>query len=147
MTSHQSEEVDLRRCSGSSSARSPRNETPQQWHSLPVHAELLTTFDVFSLIANKMIGSGIYNNASAVLVLTGDKGLAMTLWVLGFVYTLIRCVLIIPITTQELTLYLQHGNLLGVLGCHAIYRRRTRLCMTTPSALVMWLFTTPHLIF
>jgi len=39
-----------------------------------------------------MIGSGIYNNASTVLVLTSDKGLAMTLWVLGFVYTLIRCV-------------------------------------------------------
>jgi hypothetical protein len=50
----------------------------------------LTATDIFSLIVNKMIGTGIYNNPSSVLILTGSKRLAMALWVLGLLYTVFR---------------------------------------------------------
>ena len=48
------------------------------------HAPLLSSFDVFSLIVNKMIGTGIYTNVATVLILTGDKDLTMALWATRF---------------------------------------------------------------
>ena len=50
----------------------------------------LTAFDIFSLVINKMIGTGIYNSPGAVLLMTGSKGVTLGLWAIGFVYTLVR---------------------------------------------------------
>jgi hypothetical protein len=55
-------------------------------------ATLLGSFDVFSLIVNKMIGTGIYTAPTTVLLLTGDKQLSLGLWAVGFVFTIMRCV-------------------------------------------------------
>lgn len=49
----------------------------------------LTTFDVFSLIVNKMIGTGIFTAPSVVLALTADRRIAIILWGLAFLYTII----------------------------------------------------------
>jgi heme/copper-type cytochrome/quinol oxidase subunit 1 len=54
-------------------------------------ATLLGSFDVFSLIVNKMIGTGIYTAPTTVLLLTGDKQLSLGLWAVGFVFTIMRC--------------------------------------------------------
>ena len=56
----------------------------------PREATLLGSFDVFSLIVNKMIGTGIYTAPTTVLLLTGDKQLSLGLWAVGFVYTIMR---------------------------------------------------------
>jgi amino acid transporter len=66
--------------------------------------------DVFSLIVNKMVGTGIYNNPSAVLVLTGNKGLAMSLWVLGFLYTVV-----------SMLIYLEFSAVLPYTGGELVY--------------------------
>ena len=74
----------------------------------PAHGIKLTTFDVFALIVNKMVGSGIYNAPSSVLVLTGSKSTAMWLWVAGFAYTIFSMVIylgysaVFPYTGGEL---------------------------------------------
>ena len=74
----------------------------------PAHGIKLTTFDVFALIVNKMIGSGIYIAPSSVLVLTGNKSTAMWLWVAGFAYTIFSMVIylgysaVFPYTGGEL---------------------------------------------
>lgn len=52
----------------------------------------LTVWDVASLIINKMIGTGIFVNPPPVALLAGSKGLALSLWIIGFVYTLLRYV-------------------------------------------------------
>ena len=56
----------------------------------PLQATLLGSFDVFALIVNKMIGTGIYTAPTTVLLLTGDKQLSLGLWGVGFVYTIMR---------------------------------------------------------
>jgi hypothetical protein len=50
----------------------------------------LTWFDVFSLIVNKMIGTGVYNSPATVYLMTGNKRVALGLWGVGFLYSLIR---------------------------------------------------------
>jgi hypothetical protein len=50
----------------------------------------LSTWDVASLIANKMIGTGIFTGPSTVLQFTLNKNVAIGLWTLGFFYTLLR---------------------------------------------------------
>lgn len=52
----------------------------------------LETFDVFALIVNKMIGTGIYSAPATVFLLTGNKNLTLGLFSIGFVYTLARSV-------------------------------------------------------
>ncbi len=52
----------------------------------------LTTFDVFSFIVNKMVGTGIFTAPSIVLALTDDRRIAVSLWALAFLYTIITCV-------------------------------------------------------
>jgi len=52
----------------------------------------LNAQDVCAFIVNKMIGTGIFTAPPGVLLLTKSKGEALGLWVLGFIYTLIRCV-------------------------------------------------------
>ena len=51
----------------------------------------LTTFDVFSFIVNKMVGTGIFTAPPVVLALTADRRIAVSLWAIAFLYTIIRC--------------------------------------------------------
>jgi hypothetical protein len=67
-------------------------DSPTIERNAPREATLLGSFDVFSLIVNKMIGTGIYTAPTTVLLLTGDKRLSLGLWAVGFVYTIMRCV-------------------------------------------------------
>ncbi|KAK4167859.1 high-affinity methionine permease [Cladorrhinum sp. PSN259] len=53
----------------------------------------LGTFDVFSLIANKMIGTGIYSAPATVFLLTGSKSLTLGLFGIGFLYSLTSMVM------------------------------------------------------
>jgi hypothetical protein len=65
--------------------RPPRDEEPfEAWE------EGLGFFDVFSLIVNKMIGTGIYTSPTAVFLMTGNKSLTLGLYAIGFVYCLMR---------------------------------------------------------
>jgi hypothetical protein len=66
-------------------------DSPPIVRNAPREATLLGPFDVFSLIVNKMIGTGIYTAPTTVLLLTGDKQLSLGLWGVGFVYTIMRC--------------------------------------------------------
>ena len=52
----------------------------------------LSSWDVAALIVNKMIGTGIFTGPSIVLQLTLNKNVAIGLWVLGLLYTIIRSV-------------------------------------------------------
>lgn len=47
---------------------------------------------MFSLIVNKMIGTGIYTAPTTVLLLTNSKQISLGLWAVGFVYTVMRYV-------------------------------------------------------
>lgn len=50
----------------------------------------LTSFDVFSLIVNKMVGTGIFSTPASIFLLTGNKGLSLGLWIIGFFYSVVR---------------------------------------------------------
>ena len=67
-------------------------DRPQHQTNAPREATYLGVIDVFSLIVNKMIGTGIYTAPTTVLLLTGSKQVSLVLWVIGFVYTVMRCV-------------------------------------------------------
>jgi hypothetical protein len=47
-------------------------------------------FDVFSLIVNKMIGTGIFQAPATVFMLTGSKRVTLGLFACGWVYTILR---------------------------------------------------------
>ncbi|KAK4197945.1 putative high-affinity methionine permease [Triangularia verruculosa] len=49
----------------------------------------LGVFDIIALIANKMIGTGIYTAPASVFLLTGSKQLTLGLFGVGFFYSLI----------------------------------------------------------
>jgi hypothetical protein len=66
-------------------ARPPTPVEPGEDPTLPLNSR-----DVGAFIVNKMIGTGIFIQPPAVLLLTRSKGEALGLWVLGFIYTLIR---------------------------------------------------------
>jgi hypothetical protein len=53
----------------------------------------LSTFDISCLIINKMVGTGVFTAPQAVFLLVGAKTVAFILWILGFIFTLIRYVL------------------------------------------------------
>ena len=52
----------------------------------------LTTFDVFSFIVNKVVGTGIFTAPPMVLALTGDWRVALTLWAVAFLWSIITWV-------------------------------------------------------
>lgn len=56
----------------------------------PLEIGALQTFDVFALIVNKMIGTGIFSAPATVFMLTGRKWLTLMLFAIGFVYSLLR---------------------------------------------------------
>lgn len=57
-----------------------RKETRRDLHAL----------DVACLIINKMVGTGIFAGPFSVLQATNNKRIAIVLWIIGFVYTLLR---------------------------------------------------------
>ena len=65
-------------------ARSISPVEPREDPTLPLNAR-----DVGAFIVNKMIGTGIFIQPPAVLLLTQSKVEALFLWVLGFLYTLV----------------------------------------------------------
>ncbi|KAJ4061423.1 hypothetical protein NW756_002862 [Fusarium oxysporum] len=67
-------------------------------------------FDVFSLIVNKMIGTGIYTSPTAVFLLTGNKSLTLGLFAVGFLYCL-----------MSTAIYLQFAEVLPYNGGELIY--------------------------
>jgi hypothetical protein len=81
----------------SSSHESARNSSVAETPTLDVLRRLhddkprdLNSQDVASLVINTMVGSGIYTTPPIVLLLTGSKGEAFALWVVGFLSTLVR---------------------------------------------------------
>ncbi|KAF3935286.1 hypothetical protein ABW19_dt0205207 [Dactylella cylindrospora] len=68
----------------------------------------LGTMEVFSFIVNKMIGSGIVTGPAQVLHYSGTKYLALVLWGLGFLYTIVSIIIFVefgckfPVTGGEL---------------------------------------------
>ncbi|RKL10713.1 hypothetical protein BFJ68_g8691 [Fusarium oxysporum] len=67
-------------------------------------------FDVFSLIVNKMIGTGICTSPTAVFLLTGNKSLTLGLFAVGFLYCL-----------MSTAIYLQFAEVLPYNGGELIY--------------------------
>ena len=49
----------------------------------------LTTFDVFSFIVNKVVGTGIFTAPPMVLALTGSWRIAIILWAVAFLWSII----------------------------------------------------------
>jgi hypothetical protein len=74
------------------STSTPAADQPAPLRNSPSEATLLGSFDVFALIVNKMIGTGIYTAPSTVLLYTGSKQLSLGLWGVGFFYTIMRYV-------------------------------------------------------
>lgn len=70
----------------------------------------LATFDVFALIVNKMIGTGVYSAPATVFLLTGSKDLTLGLFGIGFVYTLASTVM-----------YLDYAEALPYTGGELVY--------------------------
>ena len=95
----------------------------------------LDSFDVAAFIVNKMIGTGIFTTPVTVLIQThNDKELALGLWILGFVYTLIRyCTATPGVDTTDLRMKqlrrVQHDNLSRVCTKATSYGRRTHICI------------------
>ncbi|KAH7006598.1 amino acid permease-domain-containing protein [Fusarium venenatum] len=86
-------------------ARAPDYETNQE-----PHEEGLGSFDVFSLIVNKMIGTGIYTSPAVVYRMTGSKSITLALFGVGFVYCL-----------MSTAIYLQYAHVLPYNGGELIY--------------------------
>nr|CEG05097.1 unnamed protein product [Fusarium clavum] len=72
--------------------------------------ERLGSFDVFSLIVNKMIGTGIYTSPAVVYQLTGSKSITLALFGVGFLYCLIST-----------AIYLQYAEVLPYNGGELVY--------------------------
>lgn len=116
--------------------RGPRDE-----ERFEAHGQVLGFFDVFSLIVNKMIGTGIYTSPTAVFLLTGNKSLTLGLFAIGLFYCLVRsvlqhCFLCIPRTVIyriqfPSPLYglteRQHRYLPSIRRATPLQRRRTSL--------------------
>jgi hypothetical protein len=77
----------------------PQNNGPFEPRALQHEEQIdpweqgLGAFDVFSLIVNKMIGTGIYTAPTTVYLMTGSKSLTLGLFGVGFLYCLTRWVL------------------------------------------------------
>ena len=59
----------------------------------PLETGALQTFDVFALIVNKMIGTGIYSAPATIFMLTGRKWLTLVLFFVGFIHAVLRYVI------------------------------------------------------
>ncbi|KAH7129527.1 hypothetical protein B0J13DRAFT_588415 [Dactylonectria estremocensis] len=81
----------------------------------------LGAFDVFGLIVNKMIRTGIYSAPASVYLLTGDKKLTLGLFGIGFAYTLI-----------SMMIYLDYAKVLPFNGGELIYVSRMQCLPLAP---------------
>jgi hypothetical protein len=50
----------------------------------------LNVLDVFSLIVNKMVGTGIFTAPASVFLMTGNRITTLCLFFAGFLYTIVR---------------------------------------------------------
>ncbi|KAH8812191.1 amino acid permease-domain-containing protein [Xylogone sp. PMI_703] len=91
----------------------------------PVHP--LNWRDVCAFIVNKMIGTGIFLQPPAVLMLTGSKGEALGLWFIGFIYTVV-----------SMLLYIEFSRKLPHTGGELIYLDET---LPSPPMLAYTLYT------
>ncbi|RSL66868.1 hypothetical protein CEP53_003196 [Fusarium sp. AF-6] len=78
-------------------------------HDVSGHGPL-RTFDVFALIVNKMVGTGIYTAPASVFLITGNKSLTLGLFGIGFLYSLV-----------SMTIYLDFAKVLPFNGGELIY--------------------------
>lgn len=60
----------------------------------------LNSRDVCAFIVNKMIGTGIFIQPPAVLLLTRSKAEALGLWIVGFAYTIVSMLLYIEFSRK-----------------------------------------------
>ncbi|KAF5635794.1 high-affinity methionine permease [Fusarium sp. NRRL 52700] len=90
---------------GPFTTKDPRDEEPFE-----AYGQGLGFFDVFSLIVNKMIGTGIYTSPTAVFLLTGNKSLTLGLFTIGFFYCL-----------MSTAIYLQFAEVLPYNGGELVY--------------------------
>ncbi|RSL95486.1 hypothetical protein CDV31_013883 [Fusarium ambrosium] len=70
----------------------------------------LRTFDVFALIVNKMVGTGIYTAPASVFLMTGNKILTLALFGGGFLYSLV-----------SMMMYLDFAKVLPFSGGELVY--------------------------
>jgi hypothetical protein len=87
-------------CAGSNCQRHTNALFCEECHPSPVEnppiirirgpRRVLTSWDVGSLVFNKMVGTGIFTAPPAVLALLGSGGAAFGLWIGGFLYTIVR---------------------------------------------------------
>jgi hypothetical protein len=94
-----------------SDGREPRPPSPVALPEVSPPREL-STWDVASLIINKMIGTGIFTAPWTVLSMTKSPGLALGLWIIGFIYTGIRFE---PVILNGRTLVINISNLCSML--------------------------------
>ncbi|KAK2599262.1 hypothetical protein N8I77_011032 [Diaporthe amygdali] len=92
-------------------------EQPREGWAVPG----LTWFDVFSLIVNKMIGTGIFTTPASIFLLTGQKSLTLGLWGIGLFYSMVSMALyldyatVFPFTGGEL-LYMEEMSAYSGIG-------------------------------
>lgn len=71
-----------------SNANIPRRADQYTEHT-SIKKRNLHAFDIFALILNKQIGTGIFTTPGFVLATTQGKGLSVFLWFLGGIYCLL----------------------------------------------------------
>ncbi|KAM0552476.1 hypothetical protein ACHAPJ_008037 [Fusarium lateritium] len=89
-----------------------KQRAPEDDESHEVWDQGLGAFDVFSLIVNKMIGTGIYTAPTTVYLITGKKSLTLGLFGIGFLY----CLMSTAIYIQYAEVFPYNGGELVYLG-------------------------------
>lgn len=89
----------------------------------------LGTFDVFALIVNKMIGTGIFSAPATVFLLTGRKDVTLGLFVVGWAYSLARSLVLLSwtqtrsLTGNSMVMYLDYAQAWPYTGGELVYVR------------------------
>ncbi|WZH47078.1 High-affinity methionine permease [Fusarium acuminatum] len=104
-SSRTSDDIELPRHDGPFEPRALQDE-----EQIDPWEEGLGTFDVFALIVNKMIGTGIYTAPTTVYLMTGSKSLTLGLFGVGFLYCL-----------MSTAIYLQYAAVLPYNGGELVY--------------------------
>lgn len=60
----------------------------QRFDFAPTEDQLLSPFDVFCLIMNRTIASGIFKLPTSIILRAGSSGLALVLWIIGGIIAL-----------------------------------------------------------
>lgn len=83
----------------------------------------LSVSDVASFIINKQVGTGIFTTPPLVALFAGSKGLAFTLWIIGFGYTLLRYVMAVQLLKQAFHYRQTDFNVTLVCSCTSNLRK------------------------